>query len=227
MPDSVDRRVLVGGGLLAAALAGCGSASTGGGSGASFGGGGGSTKGSPRQVGVQGGPLPPAVSAVNHGDATILNVALTLEYLQSAFYAEAVKAGRLTGEAARFARAAAGHEAAHVAAVQRLIQAGGGKPAPAPRFDFKGATSDAGRFARTALQLENVGVAAYLGQAASIRSDKVLKEAAAILAVESRHAAWIADIVAGGRGSSPSPNAFQPSITPTQAIAAARKFIVA
>ena len=38
------------------------------------------------------------------GDVKILNYALTLEYLEAAFYAEAISAGKLTGIAARFAR---------------------------------------------------------------------------------------------------------------------------
>ena len=54
-------------------------------------------------------------------DVKILNYALTLEYLEAAFYAEAVSKGKLSGIAAKFAQVVAAHEAAHVDALQKAL----------------------------------------------------------------------------------------------------------
>ena len=48
-------------------------------------------------------------------DAEILNFALLLEYVQSAFYAEALKRAGLKGELKVFAQTVGGHENAHKA----------------------------------------------------------------------------------------------------------------
>jgi rubrerythrin len=138
-------------------------------------------------------------------DVKILNYALTLEYLEAAFYAEAVAKGKLNGVAARFAQVAGQHEAAHVAALQKALGSAAGKK---PQFDFKGTTDGEGTFLETAMTLEDTGVAAYQGQADKIKTTAVLASAGAILAVEARHAAWVRDIIGAGRSPSPAPDAF-------------------
>jgi len=60
-------------------------------------------------------------AGVPSSDVKILNYALTLEYLESAFYAEAVSKGALKGEIASFAQTVAQHEAAHVAALEKAL----------------------------------------------------------------------------------------------------------
>ena len=61
--------------------------------------------------------LPSLASARNGGskknDVKILNYALTLEYLESAFYQEALARGSFTGSVLNFAQVVAGHEATH------------------------------------------------------------------------------------------------------------------
>jgi hypothetical protein len=120
-------------------------------------------------------------------DAAILNYALGLEYLQAAFYRDAVDAGRLPGDLARFARVVAGHEAAHVA---YLLQALGSKAGPAPRFRFGDAVRDREEFVRTAITLEDLAVQAYNGAGPSL-SPTALAAAARVVSVDGRHAAWI------------------------------------
>jgi hypothetical protein len=163
----------------------------------------------------------PAVAgaAVSKGDIAILNFALTLEYLEAAFYAEAVSKGKLSGETARFARVVAGHERAHVAFLKGAL---GRKAVAKPRFDFRETTTDQVKFQATARTLEDTGVAAYLGQVANIRNKTVLKAAGSVLPVEARHAAWIRDIIGSGGSPSPAPNAFQGGRTKAQILAAVK-----
>ena len=159
------------------------------------------------------GALPVALSAAQgdglpKSDVDILNYALTLEYLEAAFYAEAVSKGALKGDAAKFAQVVAQHEAAHVQALQKTL---GDKAVKKPSFDFKGTTSDQAKFITTAITLEDTGVAAYEGQAAKIKTPAVLMAAGSILPVEARHAAWIRDIQGAGLSPTPAPQAFNPA----------------
>lgn len=155
-------------------------------------------------------------------DRAILNFALTLEYLEAAFYTEAVEMGVLDGELALFARVVGRHERAHV----RALRAALGRYAVArPRFNFRGTTEDADAFAATAQVLEDTGVAAYAGQAPRVDSNTVLRAALAIHSVEARHAAWIRDI----NGEEPAPAAFDEALTKRQVLqaVAGTRFIVA
>jgi len=138
-------------------------------------------------------------------DVKILNYALTLEYLEAAFYAEANAKGKLNGIAATFAQVVGAHEAAHVAALEKAL---GSQAVKKPSFDFKGTTGSEKTFLATAKTLEDTGVSAYQGQAGNIKAAPVLATAGSILAVEARHAAWVRDILGGGNAPSPAPAAF-------------------
>ena len=128
-------------------------------------------------------------------DISILNYALTLEYLEAAFYAEAVNGGALSGAVLETARLLAAHEATHVTVLKKTIKTFGGKPVPKPKFDFKGTTGDPTTFLATSFTLENTGVHAYLGQVQRILSKKLLQSAANIVTIEARHAAAIAGLI--------------------------------
>lgn len=82
------------------------------------------------------------------GDVGILNYALTLEYLQSAFYTEVERIGAVTGEAARLAGIVGNHEREHVRALLKVL---GSHAVPRPSFDFRGATESRDAFVRTAV----------------------------------------------------------------------------
>ena len=147
-------------------------------------------------------------------DAEILKFALTLEYLEAAFYTEAVKMGALNGETLQFARVVGAHERAHVAYLKKAL---GAKAQASPTFDFKGTTEDQGKFQATAVLLEDTGVAAYNGQGPNL-TKKTLAAAGSIVSVEARHAAWIRDIV----GKNPAPVAFDKPKTKAQILAAVK-----
>ncbi|HET6448691.1 MAG TPA: ferritin-like domain-containing protein [Conexibacter sp.] len=166
-----------------------------------------------------GGPAVAAAASSGTTDVDILNYALTLEYLEAAFYAEALKKGALRGELQQFAKVVANHERQHVQALQGAL---GSKAVKRPSFDFKGTTSSPGTFASTAQTLEDTGVEAYQGQATNISSRRVLAAAISIHPVEARHAAWVASIMSKGGTSpaSPAPDAFNPAADMQQVLAA-------
>jgi rubrerythrin len=155
-------------------------------------------------------------------DIAILNFALTLEYLEAAFYAEAVSNRKLTGETARFATVVAQHEGSHVAFLKKVL---GSKAVAKPKFDFKGTTADQAKFEATADVLENTGVHAYLGQVGNIKSKAVLMGAGSILPIEARHASWIRDIRFHGGTTSPTtpaPGAFEEGYSKAKILAAVK-----
>ena len=156
-----------------------------------------------------------ASAGVAKSDVAILNFALTLEYLEAAFYTEAVASRALTGDLAKFAGIVKAHEVAHVAFLKGAL---GAKAVKKPKFDFKGTTTDEAKFKATAQVLEDTGVAAYLGQVGNIKSKKILGAAGSILPIEARHAGWIRDI----NGVSGAPAAFEAGKTKGQILAAVK-----
>jgi hypothetical protein len=147
-------------------------------------------------------------------DEKIFQFALLLEYLQAGFYGAAVQHGALRGEVWEFAEVVAEHEREHV---QYLRKALGSKARDRPVFDFGEATRSQQKFLDAAVLLENIGVAAYNGQAAKL-TKPALSAAAQIVSVEGRHAAWISDIA----GRPPAPRAADPGETADQVTAALR-----
>jgi rubrerythrin len=121
------------------------------------------------------------------GDVGILNYALTLEYLETAFYADVAKSGLFKGADLEAIRKFGKEEAEHVQALTQAVKSLGGKPAPEPKAEFP--LKSAKSVLELAATVENLGAAAYLGQAANIESPEVLASALAIHSVEGRHAA--------------------------------------
>jgi hypothetical protein len=123
------------------------------------------------------------------GDVGILNYALTLEYLEAAFYNGATAANLpLSSQAAAFLKIVTRDENAHVKFLKGAL---GGKAAKEPAFDFKGANTNAEMFMKTSQVLENTGVHAYLGQVTNLEHAKYVKAAGSILTIEARHASVI------------------------------------
>jgi hypothetical protein len=125
-------------------------------------------------------------SSFGAGDIGILNYALTLEYLERAFYNDANKNGIVTnGQLKGILATTTRDERAHVA---KLTAALGSKAVSEPKFNFGDAVKSQAKFAATAFVLENTGVHAYLGQAGNIANPAYLGVAASIVTIEARHA---------------------------------------
>jgi rubrerythrin len=118
----------------------------------------------------------------------VLNYALSLEYLQAAFYTESERSKALKGRAAAAAAQVGAVERAHVKAFRALL---GRRAIARPRFDFQGVTEDPKSFLKTAVAFEDLAVEAYKGQAPRLQSKQVLAAALGIHTVEARHAAWM------------------------------------
>jgi rubrerythrin len=159
-----------------------------------------------------------AASQMEGGDVEIVNFALTLEYLETDFYGQALELG-LSSDIKPLARLIHEDEAQHVDALVATVKQLGGKPAPKPAFSFP--IKDQTSFLALAQTLEDTGVAAYNGAAPAIASAEVLGAAGTIVQVEARHAAAIRI----KNGASPAPDAFDKPLTAKQVLSAVKPFI--
>ena len=125
----------------------------------------------------------------------VLNFALTLEYLEAAFYDAGNKAsGLIPGKYKTVFRTIGQHENAHVKLLQGAL---GSAAVAAPGVDFTAGGKYADVFSNfdTFLTLsqtfEDLGVAAYKGQAGNLAGTPVLTTALQIHSVEARHASEV------------------------------------
>ena len=161
-----------------------------------------------------------AFAQMGDGDVEILNFALTLEYLEAAFYERALDEVNLGSETKEFAQTILDDENEHVAALVKTIGDLGGDPVTAPKVEFP--FSNEAAFLKLAQTLEDTGVAAYDGAAPAIKSKELLATAGSIVQVEARHAAR----VRLARNQPPAPNAFDPTLTQQQVLKAVQPFVV-
>lgn len=156
-------------------------------------------------IAAKGKGRPPA--KFGKGDIGILNYALTLEYLEAAFYNEATannnrKSFLKGAQELAFLKQTTADENAHVAFLKKAL---GKQAVAAPKVDFGSTTSDHDSFVKTAVALENTGVGAYAGQALNIASPAYIAAALSIWSVEARHAS-VAGLLLKPAPSSISPN---------------------
>lgn len=148
-------------------------------------------------------------------DARVLEWLLQIEYLQAGFYTEAESRGALKGELREFATLVGEQERAHVEALEKAL----GANAPAkPSLDFGDATTNPREFVPAAVRLEEIGLAAFNGQAPNL-TKKPLLTALKIVSVEARHTGWIRDLA----GRNPAPQPADPPATQAQTNAAIRE----
>jgi hypothetical protein len=148
-------------------------------------------------------------------DARVLEWLLQVEYIQAGFYTEAESGGALQGELREFATLVGEQERAHVDALEKAL---GGNAPSKPSLDFGDATADPREFVRAAVRLEEIGLAAFNGQAPNL-TKKPLLTALKIVSVEARHTGWIRDIA----GRNPAPRPADPPATQAQTNAAIRE----
>jgi rubrerythrin len=145
-----------------------------------------STSGTKTKKKAAGGPV----------DLEIVQYALTLEHLETDFYNAVIDAGVVTnkavGETAKRIRDA---EQAHVDTLTGVVKDLGGTP-QRPKTNFDAVLEGGEKMVlETAAAVENLGAAAYLGQAGRIESKDILAAALSIHSVEARHAAALNRLV--------------------------------
>ena len=185
-----------------------------------------------------GGMFKKAYGQTPHSDTvlSVLNFALTLEYLEAKFYMlgnAAATAGTLAipaGLERNTFTTIGAHETAHVAFLRSAITSSGGTPVAEPVFDFTAGNGTGtgpfmGVFTNYALYLavaqtfEDTGVRAYKGQATDVElmaNNDVLTAALQIHSVEARHAAQVRKIRKMNGGLVPAGVDVKPWITGNQ-----------
>jgi hypothetical protein len=128
------------------------------------------------------------------GDLGIAINALTLEYVETDFYAQAIASGKLTGRVLEIAKRFGGQESQHVQALEAYVTQHGGTVPARPKAKF--ALTSPAVILQQAVTFENLGASAYLGQADRITDKALLAGALTIHSVEARHAAALS-VVAG------------------------------
>jgi hypothetical protein len=146
-------------------------------------------------------PVHAGLAQVPAGDLDILNYALTLEHLEARAYADVNRSGLLSGAAADYFRDFGAHEAAHVDVLTQTIRDLGGTPVQAQaQYNFPQLNSQ-----QEVLEyfqvVEELGAAAYLGQAPRLVTPDLITAAVSIHNVEGQHAAVLNDLL----GLEPSP----------------------
>ena len=150
------------------------------------------------------GPLAERAVADNKDDIGLLEYLLSLEYVQSGLYRDALKQLTLTEEVARLAGELRDQEVEHVDALRATIEDAGGHPPERLPLDFGSALGSEAAFLKLANTLEDTAVSAYNGAAPRVESREFLAVFATIAQVEARHAA----LVRLARDKPPAPLAF-------------------
>lgn len=170
-------------GAMSALLAACGSDSGSGGSS-------GTTRETDREEEEDTSTTTTTTSA--SGDLEIVNYALTLEYIEADFYRAVIDSGLFKGKELDLIKTFGEHEQTHVEALESTAKTLG-EPAAKPETTFP--LEDRMSVLNLAATVENLGAAAYLGQAARIEDSEILAAALAIHTVEARHAAALNQLI--------------------------------
>ena len=157
-------------------------------------------------------------SSSGSSDLAIVNYALTLEYLESQFYAKVAASGLFHGATLSVLKSFGAEEDQHVLALHKVAMSLGTPAAkPTGKFPLKSAAA----VTKLAAAVENLGASAYLGQAGNIQSKEILAAALAIHTIEARHAATLNTLLK----QSPTQGAFAKPMSMSQVLAVVKPFI--
>lgn len=168
------------------------------------------------------------------GDLEIVKYALFLEFFEEIFYGQVLESGEVQDtELKLLIEDVYRNEKEHAAALSALVRQLAGTPVPRPKTKFE-SVINAGeeKILITSSVFENLGAAAYLGQADKIQSGRLLEAALSIHTVEARHAAAFNELAglgfSGGKleGSVPD-GAFGKPMTREEVLEQAAPFLVA
>jgi rubrerythrin len=169
-----------GAGALALLVAACGSDDNSGSNTGSNAGSGGSSSGGSTSTKTSG------TEQFGKGDVGIAKYALTLEYLEADFYKQAAESGMLKGQALELGKEFGDQEQQHVDALEAMLKKLGQTLPDKPKGKFP--LDSQMSILTLAATVENLGAAAYLGQADKIKDPEILAAALSIHSVEARHA---------------------------------------
>jgi hypothetical protein len=155
-----------------------------------------------------------AFAAPETTDVSIVDFALNLEYLEDAFYAEALQRAPLSGEAEALATVLSKNEDAHVKALIATLNDLGADAPDSPGFEWGDSFKSEATFLKRAVYFEDIGVSAYNGAAPMIQDKEILAAAGGIVQVEARHAA----LLRGMTGQPPTVAAFDQTLSQAQVL---------
>jgi hypothetical protein len=165
-------------------------------------------------LGRRGDPEVSAAAPSKDQDAEILAFLLQLEQMQESFYRDATRVRGLEGGLLDFVRSVGPQESEHVRVLAEQV---GDRARPRLRTDFRKAMRTPESLRRAAIDLEEVTIAAYVGQGMNLTRGAVA-DVARIVSVEARQAAWVRDLA----GEVPAPRPADPARTPKQVHGALR-----
>ena len=131
----------------------------------------------------------------NADDIGILNFALLLEELESAFYILALRSGKVTDpKEYDYLQAISKHEATHVRFLRKVLGKNTLFATKDLRLSVEGLNAvlkDRDTILNTAVALEDTGVHAYNGAGTQIKDPTYLLAAGSIVSIEARHSAGV------------------------------------
>lgn len=174
------------------------------------------------------GPMPSGVLLDFKDDFGILNYAYALEQLEAAFYIQVASKPPTAFSAAEktYFQDIQFHEIAHREFFKKALNTAaiGSLEVDFSSINFNDRTS----VLNAAKAFEDLGVAAYNGAGARIKTDAYLVAAGKIVSVEARHAAYIRDLISNGSFANAevvNAQGLDMALSPDKVLAAAGKYI--